>query len=340
MEHDSPFLSREPAPRIGATALDLRPLYYFVHVVEAGSFSKAASVLSVGQPVLSKFIGRLEANLQVKLLYRNGRGVGLTDAGEAYLNYARIIVAKLSEANIEVAAMRGVAVGEVTIALPPLCGPVLTTELIRRIKIMHPLVSLTLREGFLTEALSWLGAGEVDIAVVFNPPIAATLIAEHLRDDCIHLVGEVDSLDQAAGEPFDASRLGDISMVLPPAPHRLRALIDDAALRAKVELNVEVEVTGTVSVLELVRSGIGFTVLPSLLVEGEARDGRIMSWPISSPTIETHLFAVTSMQRPQTEATRAVSKLIKEAFAPKVGAAPISSKKTPSRASRTKTAAR
>lgn len=304
----------QPAQKLGASSLDLRPLYYFVHVVNAGSFSRAAASLSIGQPVLSKFIKRLEDNLQIRLLYRNGRGVGLTEAGEKFYRHANTVLEELTQANVEVASMRGIAMGRVSVALPPLLGKVLTTALIRRLKQEHPLVSLSLREGFLAEAMDWLGSGQVDIAILFNPPNSATLITEHLCDDCIHLVGAPGSLNLPSGEEFDAQRLGDISMILPPEPHRLRALIDTAAHHAEVELNVEVEVTGTITALELVRGGIGFTVLPSLLIKGERAEGRVDCWPIVKPAIVSHLYTATSMQRPQTEGTRAVLKLIREIF--------------------------
>src|SRR5437867_3258502 len=51
------------APKLSASSLDLRPLYYFVRVAEGGSFSRAAAALSISQPVLSRFIRRLEDDL-------------------------------------------------------------------------------------------------------------------------------------------------------------------------------------------------------------------------------------------------------------------------------------
>ena len=69
--------------------LDLRPLHLFVQVAEAGSFSKAAATLAVGQPALSREIKELEQRYDVQLLHRNGRGVSLTGAGEQLLAHAK-----------------------------------------------------------------------------------------------------------------------------------------------------------------------------------------------------------------------------------------------------------
>jgi LysR family nitrogen assimilation transcriptional regulator len=304
-----------PVPRLNASSLDLRPLYYFVQVAEGGSFSRAAASLSISQPVLSRFIKRLEDDLQVQLLYRNGRGVSLTEAGERLFEHAGVILRDLSQAQIDVIALRGAPLGTVTVALPPMLGGVVSAELVRRLRSDYPLISIILREGFAAETLDWLGQGSVDIGILFNPPHIATLISEHVLDDKIHLVGTPGSLDLVAGNPFPAKRLGSLPLVLPPAPHRLRSLIQDAAHEAGTELKVEVEVTGTNTTLELVRKKIGYTVLPSTLLHDEIKEGRLQSWPITKPTIITKLFVATSMQRPQTMATKVVLKTINDLFA-------------------------
>jgi LysR family transcriptional regulator, nitrogen assimilation regulatory protein len=304
-----------PVPKLNASTLDLRPLYYFVQVVESGSFSRAAASLSISQPVLSRFIKRLEDDLQVQLLHRHGRGVSLTEAGERLLEHAGPILRNLSQAQTEVIAMRGAPLGSVTVALPPLLGGVVTAELVRRLRSEHPLISIGLREGFAAESLEWLGSGTVDLAILFNPPHIATLISEHVLDDQIHLVGTPGSLDLVPGSRFPAKRLGELPMVLPPAPHRLRSLIQDAAHQAGAELKVEVEVTGTSTILELVRNKIGYTVLPSCLLHDEVTEKRLQGWPIAAPVIVTKLFVATSMQRPQTMASKTVIKLITELFA-------------------------
>jgi LysR family nitrogen assimilation transcriptional regulator len=303
-----------PVPKLNSSSLDLRPLYYFVQVAECGSFSRASAALSVSQPVLSRFIKGMEDDLQVQLLYRNGRGVSVTDAGERLLRHATTILRGLSQAQSEVIALRGEPVGNVSIALPPMLGGVLSAELIRRLRTNYPQVSISLREGFAAETLEWLSAGSVDIGVLFNPPHITTLISEQMLEDEIHLVGTPGSLDLLQGSGFPAKRLSEIPLILPPSPHRLRSLIDDAASHAKVALKVEFEVTGTNTILELVRKKIGYTILPSALLHDELQEQRLQSWPITEPKIVTRLHLATSMQKPQTIATKIVIREISELF--------------------------
>src|SRR6478736_9639842 len=79
-------------PKLNPASLDLRPLYYFVQVAELGSFSRAAAALSMGQPIVSRFIRRLEDELQVQLFHRHGRGVQLTEAGDRLLEHGKAIL--------------------------------------------------------------------------------------------------------------------------------------------------------------------------------------------------------------------------------------------------------
>jgi len=106
-----------------------------------------------------------------------------------------------------------------------------------------------------------------------------------------------------------------VGLILPPLPHRLRAIIQDAAHQAGAELKVEAEVSGISTLLDLVRARLGYTALPLTLLRGELAEKRLQSWPIVEPSITPRLFLVTSMQRPHTMATRIVLKIISEIFA-------------------------
>ena len=62
--------------------MDLKQIEYFVQIADLGSFSRAASVLRVAQPALSRQVRALEVELRQPLFDRNGRGVTLTEAGK------------------------------------------------------------------------------------------------------------------------------------------------------------------------------------------------------------------------------------------------------------------
>ena len=90
--------------------MELRHLRYFVAIAEERSFTRAAERLWVAQPGLSTQIRRLEGELGVQLFDRHTRGVDLTDAGELFLERARVA---LSAAEAAVATGRDLQAGVV-----------------------------------------------------------------------------------------------------------------------------------------------------------------------------------------------------------------------------------
>src|ERR1700742_4952264 len=79
----------------GTAIMQFRQLRYFVKIVEAGSFSRAASVVHVAQPALSQQVAELEERLGVMLLQRSARGVRPTVAGEILYREASAILHQL-----------------------------------------------------------------------------------------------------------------------------------------------------------------------------------------------------------------------------------------------------
>ena len=76
--------------------MELRHLRYFVAVAEAGSITRAATVVRVAQPSLSRQLRQLEEDLGERLLDRSGRSARLTPAGEVFLPLAQETKVKMS----------------------------------------------------------------------------------------------------------------------------------------------------------------------------------------------------------------------------------------------------
>lgn len=291
---------------------DLRQLQLFNAVAEFGSFSRAAVALSVSQSVISRQIKALEEELGVSLLYRNGRGIVLTEAGKLLENYASAILEQASRATTELAALRSNPRGTIVIGMPPSVGVVLTPPLVRNFREAFPQISMRLVEGFSGHLLEWLVMGKIDVAVLYNAPRMNNLLAEPLLRDELFLLGAKDDPCGLGEGPVEASMLAELPMILPARPHGLRLLLDQVLGAAGIEPRIDLEVEAMPSTLRLVESGIGYTILSYSSVHHLVAEGRINYWRIRNPSIERELLLATSSQRPTTIAIHALTAQIRE----------------------------
>jgi LysR family nitrogen assimilation transcriptional regulator len=297
---------------IGNGMFDLKQLQLFTAVAEFGSFSRAAVALSVSQPVISRQIKALEEELGVSLLYRNGRGIVLTEAGKLLENYASAILEQASRAKSELAALRSNPRGTIVIGMPPSVGVVLTTPLVRSFRGAFPQISMRVIEGFSGHLLEWLVMGKIDVAVLYNAPRMNNLMAEPLLRDELFLLGAKDDPCQVGEGPVEASMLAKLPMILPARPHGLRLLLDQVLGQAGIEPQIALEVDAMPSTLRLVEGGIGYTILSYSSVHHLVAERRIKYWPIKNPALVRELILATSSQRPTTTAIRALTLHIRE----------------------------
>jgi LysR family nitrogen assimilation transcriptional regulator len=149
--------------------MDIKKLDYFVHVVDLGGFTKAASVLSIAQSALSHQVRQLEMELGQTLLHRNGRGVAPTDAGRRLLAHARGILMQVRRARDELTEMRDAMVGHVILGLPPSIARLLTVPFAKSFRNSFPQGTFGVVEALSASIVEWLVEGRVDIGLVYNP---------------------------------------------------------------------------------------------------------------------------------------------------------------------------
>jgi DNA-binding transcriptional LysR family regulator len=126
-------------------ALDLRQLRYFVAVAEEGHVTRAAERLGMGQPPLSQQIKALEAQLGLQLFRRKPRGVELTESGRVLLDEARVILARLEQAERAALSTARGEQGKLRVGVAP-TAPFhpFVPQVIRAFREAFPGVSVTL----------------------------------------------------------------------------------------------------------------------------------------------------------------------------------------------------
>jgi DNA-binding transcriptional LysR family regulator len=153
--------------------MELRHLRYFVAIAEEHSFTRAAERLWVAQPGLSTQIRRLEEELGIKLFERHTRGVDLTDAGELFLERARVALAAAADASALGSDLASGLVGAIRLGIATGLGCDLVPALLEDFARARPNVELTVVESFGGTLLRDLRDGRLDAMVapsVFGSP--------------------------------------------------------------------------------------------------------------------------------------------------------------------------
>ena len=146
--------------------MDLRHLRYFVAIAEERSISRAAERLWVAQPGLSSQIRRLEDELGVTLFTRHTRGVDLTDAGERFLERARIALAAADDALAVGRDLEAGIVGGVRLGLASEAPAAVTPGLLAGFAREHPNVEVTVVTSYSGALMRDLRDGRLDALIV------------------------------------------------------------------------------------------------------------------------------------------------------------------------------
>jgi LysR family nitrogen assimilation transcriptional regulator len=146
-------------------------------------------------------------------------------------------------------------------------------------------------------------------------PRAKTLSsASYLVQEDLVLVGPPESnLNQS--EPVTLAALARLPLVLPSSPHGLRVIVERAAAKAKVKLEVRFGADSFRVLKDLVENGLGYTAPPMSSISRECRDGRLQSAPLVQPKVTRQLILCLPTDRTSSRATMTVTRLAREGIA-------------------------
>jgi LysR family nitrogen assimilation transcriptional regulator len=277
--------------------MNLKQLEYFVQVAEIGSFSKAAVVLDIAQPALSRHIRGLETELNTYLFVRNGRGVALTEPGRRLFDHSVAILRRVEQAREDMGASRDEPSGQVTIALPPSAGRQLTVALVEGFKSRFPAARLAIVEGLSTHIVEWVTSGRVDVGLIYNPEAQPGLELTPLLQESLGLVSPAGEHATTAALPM--REISGYRLIVPERVHAIRRLLETRASLAGIKLDIAWEVSSVPSIIDLVCAGYGHAVLSASGVAASARAGELVFRPITDPALVTVLcVAVSATKRP------------------------------------------
>ena len=266
--------------------MDIEQIRRFVAVADSGSYIHASDLLGVAQPTLSRQVRALEVELRTTLFHRHGRGVVLTEPGRRFLEHARGILHSV-DASLRALDDGGAEEGgRVVIGLTPTAGRLLIPKLCNAILERFPKASVSFIEGLSGALFERTCIGQLDFAIAHNPPATGNLYVEPILTEPLYLIGRKPHGRYRDRVPLKS--LAELPLILPGSHHSIRPALDREMVRLGLRLNVRVEVDSLPSILDLVRSGRGYTIAPKNL--RRTAEGSDLSWQrIISPEITTTL---------------------------------------------------
>ncbi|MEV7087492.1 LysR family transcriptional regulator [Streptomyces sp. NPDC093085] len=272
--------------------MDVKQLKALVTVAEVGSVTRAAELLHLVQPAVTRQIRTLEQELGVPLFERTRQGMRVTDAGAIMVDRARRALNELERARAEVRPVPGAVTGIVTVGLLESTTDLLATALVTAVTRDHPGIELRLMTAYSGHLQQWLDDGDLDLSLLYNLDSTPSLNARPLvREHLWAVAPAADGLH--ADRPVPFTEVTNHPLVMPASGHALRALIDAAAGRAGAELRVAVQ-TNSMSVQKrLVLAGHGWTVLPGVGIAEDVADGTLSAAPLVEPDVRRSIVLAT-----------------------------------------------
>ncbi len=251
----------------------LRQLEYLVALADTGQFVETARVCRVSQPALSKQVREVEEMLGVALFERARPRVMVTPAGKEVVRRARQLLADARELVNAASAWQGVRRGTVRLGVIPTIAPYGLPGLLTKLRRLYPLVSYSIYERQTDVLIEELRSGAVDLGLLARSFDDQGLAGVDFVEEPFVLVAPKGHALAAAGA-IRVRELSGSSLILMEDGHCLRDQAIEVCALAGPPPATAVAAASVSTLVRMVESGLGATLVPATALHAEVRRGR------------------------------------------------------------------
>ena len=285
--------------------MDIAALKAFIAVADSGSFSLAAEQLFLTQPAISKRVSALENELEARLFDRIGRGVSLTEAGQALLPRARNILLDLEDSVRALSNLSGEVHGTLRFGTSHHIGLHRLPPVLKEFVHVYPEVRLDIRFMDSEEACLAVEHGELELAIVTLPPSPANVLqTEKVWDDPLAIMVARDHPLAQKRRP-SLRDLASHPVILPATGTYTRQIAEAAFKEVDLHLDIALSTNYLETIHMLVSVGIGWSLLPVTMQDDQTR---ILS--VSALSLSRSLGVVYHRDRTLSNAACALNRLL------------------------------
>jgi DNA-binding transcriptional LysR family regulator len=295
--------------------LDVRRLQVLGEVARRGSFSAAADALYLSQSAVSQQVAGLEREVGVPLLERTPEGPKPTDAGRLLIDHGDAAIARLEEAERDLAAIAGLEGGEVRIASFPSATGGLLMDALREFSKRYPGVDLSVTESEPESSLPSLRAADIDVAIVFDYPVVAR---EHEDRDIERMLLLTESMYLALPKDHRLASQGTVRIaelsdepwLCGVRPSSCAEGIVAACREAGFEPRIAFESEEYHVLQGYVAAGLGVTLLPDLALP--TLHPEVVVKATTPQTLQRRVWAAVRSKGARSAATEAMLEVLRE----------------------------
>lgn len=292
------------------TAISLRQLKVFLAVAQARNFSRAGETVGLSQPAVSRAVHELERQLDLRLFDRTTREVVLTEAGQMLAQMLPRWLDELDNTLLELRHWASARRGKVRVASAPTLSAALMPLCLALSAEREPGLEVVLLDRVQQEVLSSILSGEVDFGVVVEPDaqVARETECETILHDPFVIVAPAGH--PLVRQPARWTDLSDQQLILLDYVSGSRRLIDAALQRHGVASRIVQEVGHPTTGFELVRAGLGVSIMPGLAIPESGLPG-LAAQPLI-PRIERAIMLAHRRNRQPSPLAQCLWRLIRE----------------------------
>ena len=258
-----------------------KQLQYFVALVEAGHFGRAAEASFVSQSAFSNAIKELESTLDVQLVDRTNRQVTITAVGQQVATQARLVLRDIDDLVELAGGGKQPLTGDLRLGVIPTIAPFLLPKVLPKLRRKYPDLRLFLTEDETDRIHERLLDGELDALLLALPWELRGVDVQNLFRDPFRLACR-EGTDRLDPDNYRFNRLDADSILLLEDGHCLR---DHALAACRIRSMQKVQrfaASSLLTLIEMVDADLGITFLPAM-AEGSAllKNTRVKLYPLA-----------------------------------------------------------
>ncbi|PZU74528.1 MAG: LysR family transcriptional regulator [Brevundimonas sp.] len=265
--------------------MTLERLRIFVAVAERDHVTAAARALNLTQSAVSNALAALEAEHQVRLFDRVGRGVALNATGRAFLPEAKAVLARAAAAEAALADLSALRRGRLAVFASQTIASYWLPRRLVAFHVAHPGIEMDVQIGNTREVAQAVLNGDAEIGLVEGVVDAPALTQVQVGSDRLAVVVTPDH-PWASAKRLSARDLIESSWVLREPGSGTRSSLEAALREAGVnpaDLLVAMTLPANEAVLAAAEAGAGATALSESVAQASVAAGRLVRAPFSLP---------------------------------------------------------